>query len=123
MYSSDSNILEGLDPHPYALAHKAFTNMLRNKMSQSIIISGESGAFSPFVSIPPFLCSQFLGSGKTEATKIVLKYLTVASAGDGGDGMMVSLLIRRLISSGFFVDICDESCAGSVWKCEDYFKQ
>lgn len=39
-------------------ADKAFRDMKVNKMSQSIIVSGESGA------------------GKTESTKYILKYLT-----------------------------------------------
>lgn len=47
-----------LPPHVYAIADKAFRDMKVTKMSQSVIVSGESGA------------------GKTESTKHILKYLT-----------------------------------------------
>ncbi|KAK3696816.1 hypothetical protein RRG08_016866 [Elysia crispata] len=47
-----------LPPHVYAIADKAFRDMKVTKLSQSIIVSGESGA------------------GKTESTKHILKYLT-----------------------------------------------
>uniref|UniRef100_A0A6B2KXX5 Myosin motor domain-containing protein n=1 Tax=Arcella intermedia TaxID=1963864 RepID=A0A6B2KXX5_9EUKA len=50
-----------LPPHLYAVAQRAYDNMISLDKSQSIIIIGESGA------------------GKTEATKIVLNYLTKAS--------------------------------------------
>lgn len=50
-----------LAPHIYAVAKDAFEQMLRDGKSQSVIISGESGA------------------GKTEATKYVVKYLTAVS--------------------------------------------
>ncbi|KAJ1348528.1 hypothetical protein KIN20_003848 [Parelaphostrongylus tenuis] len=46
-----------LPPHVYAVADKAYRDMRRNKESQSIIVSGESGA------------------GKTESQKAVLRYL------------------------------------------------
>ncbi|MGH0119504.1 UNVERIFIED_CONTAM: hypothetical protein FKN15_007705 [Acipenser sinensis] len=55
-----------LPPHVYAIADKAFRDMRVLKMSQSIIVSGESGA------------------GKTENTKFVLRYLTT-SYGSGQD--------------------------------------
>lgn len=42
----------------YFTADKAFRDMKVNRLSQSIIVSGESGA------------------GKTESTKYILKYLT-----------------------------------------------
>lgn len=47
-----------MPPHVYSIADKAFRDMKVNKASQSIIVSGESGA------------------GKTESTKYILKYLT-----------------------------------------------
>ncbi|GFO13827.1 hypothetical protein PoB_004033200, partial [Plakobranchus ocellatus] len=47
-----------LPPHVYAIADKAYRDMKVTKLSQSIIVSGESGA------------------GKTESTKHILKYLT-----------------------------------------------
>ncbi|KAM6433229.1 unconventional myosin-VI isoform 1-T1 [Rhynochetos jubatus] len=72
LYSSDTikkyqgRSLGTLPPHVFAIADKAFRDMKVLKMSQSIIVSGESGA------------------GKTENTKFVLRYLT-ESYGTGQD--------------------------------------
>ncbi|XP_075971865.1 myosin heavy chain 95F jaguar [Anticarsia gemmatalis] len=63
MYSSNTikkyqgKSLGELPPHVFAIADKAFRDMKSLKQSQSIIVSGESGA------------------GKTESTKYILKYL------------------------------------------------
>ncbi|XP_041970187.1 myosin heavy chain 95F isoform X2 [Aricia agestis] len=63
MYSSSTikkyqgRSLGELPPHVFAIADKAFRDMKALKQSQSIIVSGESGA------------------GKTESTKYILKYL------------------------------------------------
>ncbi|CRG96455.1 myosin F, putative [Plasmodium gallinaceum] len=48
-------------PHPFSIANDAYNCLIKDKVSQSIIISGESGA------------------GKTESSKQVLKYLTYLS--------------------------------------------
>lgn len=52
-------------PHAYALADNAYRGMRENQKSQSVVISGESGA------------------GKTETTKIVLQYISFLSQ-EGG---------------------------------------
>jgi myosin heavy subunit len=51
-----------LPPHMYRTAREAFFAMVRTKQNQSVSVSGESGA------------------GKTEATKLVIQYLTKMSA-------------------------------------------
>ena len=64
LYTSESiqaylgKSLGTMPPHVFAIADKSYRDMRANKQSQSIIVSGESGA------------------GKTESAKYLLKYLT-----------------------------------------------
>ncbi len=60
-----------LEPHLFAIAEEAYRRMLREKINQSIIVSGESGA------------------GKTQSAKYVMRYFAIVdeiSVGGGGGG-------------------------------------
>jgi myosin heavy subunit len=54
-------------PHVFAVADAAYNAMLAEKRHQSVVISGESG------------------SGKSEATKLILQYLAETSSGGRGE--------------------------------------
>jgi myosin heavy subunit len=66
-YLSEGVVIERNLPHSWAVAHNTFWEMRENKQNQTVLISGESGA------------------GKTEAAKIVAKYLGAVSTLTGTD--------------------------------------
>mmetsp|Transcript_24541 Transcript_24541/g.80804 ORF Transcript_24541/g.80804 Transcript_24541/m.80804 type:complete len:1323 (+) Transcript_24541:97-4065(+) len=77
-----------LPPHVYAVASSAHSGMLRTSTSQSVIISGESGA------------------GKTETAKILLEYLAEVSC--SGSDLHTRVLKTNPIMESF-------GCAKTVW--------
>ena len=64
-YLEEGPIIEKNLPHSWAQAHNTFNEMVISQGNQCVLISGESGA------------------GKTEATKIVMKYLAQIAAKQG----------------------------------------
>ncbi|KAK4342033.1 hypothetical protein RND71_037849 [Anisodus tanguticus] len=69
------------DPHVYSIADTAYDRMMEDEISQSIIISGESG------------------SGKTETAKIAMEYL--AMLGGGSNGIEKEVLRTSYILEAF----------------------
>ncbi|KAL2469602.1 Myosin-10 [Abeliophyllum distichum] len=60
-----------LSPHPFAIADAAYRQMINEGVSQSILVSGESGA------------------GKTESTKMLMGYLAHMGGRAGAEGRSV----------------------------------
>jgi len=63
-------------PHVYAIADAAYRSMLNDKMNQSILITGESGA------------------GKTENTKKVIQYIANIAGRTGGGGKLEQQVLQ-----------------------------
>merc|ERR1711976_503769 len=61
-YLQEGEVIKINKPHSWAIAHNTYYEMLKRKHNQCVLVSGESGA------------------GKTEAVKIVMKYLGAVSS-------------------------------------------
>eukprot|EP01060_Flectonema_neradi_P038377 TRINITY_DN801_c0_g2_i3.p1 TRINITY_DN801_c0_g2~~TRINITY_DN801_c0_g2_i3.p1 ORF type:complete len:1341 (+),score=283.95 TRINITY_DN801_c0_g2_i3:187-4023(+) len=64
-YLAEGDRIENNIPHSWAVAHNTYYEMMNDQQNQCILVSGESGA------------------GKTEASKIVMKYLGAISSKRG----------------------------------------
>jgi myosin heavy subunit len=67
------------EPHVFAMADEAYRSLLQNSASQSMLVTGESGA------------------GKTENTKKIIQYLAAVAGNltaDGGHGQLEEQLIQ-----------------------------
>lgn len=78
---TNPNNIESPLPHLYHIAEAAYQDMLTERKNQSIIISGESG------------------SGKTQSTKIILKYLAVSSLNNSSHEITESELSDKLCAN------------------------
>mmetsp|Transcript_84182 Transcript_84182/g.176163 ORF Transcript_84182/g.176163 Transcript_84182/m.176163 type:complete len:1205 (-) Transcript_84182:522-4136(-) len=78
-YIESANLDKIGDPHVFGVARDAYRGVWRGGASQTVLVSGESGA------------------GKTETTKFVMRFLAMAGAG-GGEASMSSCEKRVLES-------------------------
>lgn len=67
LYLSEGDIIEKNLPHSWAVAHNTYFELRNDRANQCVLVSGESGA------------------GKTEASKIVMKYLAAVSCNNGSE--------------------------------------
>ncbi|PBJ78521.1 myosin heavy chain MYA2-related [Trypanosoma cruzi cruzi] len=92
-YLQEGPVIEKNLPHSWAQAHNTYYDMISDRVNQCIIVSGESGA------------------GKTETTKIVMKYLAQVSCKEGTEDEKA-----RSLEVGAKLDACSPilECFGNA---------
>ena len=95
-----------LPPHIYALVHQTYSQMLAENVSQSILISGESGA------------------GKTEAMKICLTYMGELSSGSSAAcGQGESDVAKQLLQTNPLMEAMGNAKVGRLHHSDGAFAQ
>lgn len=90
--SYDGKSIGTMPPHVFAIADKAFRDMKVMKQSQSVIVSGESGA------------------GKTESTKYILNYLC------SNFGQTAGALETKILNANPILELSAVTSATISWK-------
>lgn len=85
--------LSSLGPHIYAIADAAFRDMMM------VISSGHSSAVRDYSANQAILISGESGAGKTESTKIVLRYLTTVGNSSGGAALIDGSVMDKVLQS------------------------
>ncbi|KAG6429116.1 hypothetical protein SASPL_107155 [Salvia splendens] len=85
-----------LSPHVYAIGEAAFREMMIEGKSNSILVSGESGA------------------GKTETTKMLMQYLAYLGGHKGGEGRSVEQQVLEDIYFYIYIYLWKAYFSGSV---------
>ncbi|KHN03858.1 Myosin-H heavy chain [Glycine soja] len=86
----DTNVMQrykgatigGLGPHVFAIAEAAYRAMINEEKSNSILVSGESGA------------------GKTETTKMLMQYLAYLGGNTSSEGRTVEKQVLEALALG-----------------------
>ncbi|KAJ6336110.1 hypothetical protein OIU78_012671 [Salix suchowensis] len=95
-------LIEGLSPHVFTIADVAYREMIKEGRSNSILVSGESGA------------------GKTETTKMLMRYLAYLGGHSGAEGRTVE---QQVLEISRTKSVLENLLRSSLIRREEYLEQ